>query len=327
MTVLAGIDIGGTKCAVCLGVSSGAKGEEIRLIDRFAFPTKGGPEAVLARLAEELERLLAKNGFATPAAVGVSCGGPLDSRRGLALSPPNLPSWDRIDVLKPFRQRFGAPVALQNDANACALAEWKWGAGRGAANVVFLTFGTGMGAGLILNGRLYTGTNDMAGEIGHVRLEPDGPVGYGKAGSFEGYCSGAGIAQLAREAAAERLARGEAVAFCPRGQDIPSVTAQAVAEAAHAGDELAREIYRFAGRQLGRGLAILVDLLNPERIVIGSIYARQRELLESAMTEALASEGLPLSLSACRIVPAELNERVGDYAGLSIAEEAWNANL
>src|SRR5690606_9115141 len=108
----------------------------------------------------------------------------------------------------PFRDRFGVPVGLQNDANACALAEWKWGAGRGARNMIFLTFGTGMGAGLILDGRLYAGTNDMAGEVGHMRLAPDGPEGYGKRGSFEGFCSGGGIARLASAKAADWLRSG-----------------------------------------------------------------------------------------------------------------------
>src|SRR5690606_15592063 len=135
------------------------------------------------------------------AAIGISCGGPLDSRRGVILSPPNLPGWDRIPVVEVFQQAFKVPVALQNDANAGALAEWLWGAGRGSHNMIFLTFGTGMGAGLILNGQLYSGTNDLAGEVGHIRLAPDGPVGYGKAGSFEGFCSGGGIKQLATDRA------------------------------------------------------------------------------------------------------------------------------
>jgi len=325
MVLLAGIDIGGTKCAVSLGAARGEGGGTIERIAGSAFPTSGAPREIVGRLIGELEELLRANGIAAPDAVGISCGGPLDSGEGLVLSPPNLPGWDRVNVVEPFRHRFGAPAALQNDANAGALAEWKWGAGRGVSNMVFLTFGTGMGAGLILGGRLHSGTNDMAGEIGHVRLEKNGPVGYGKAGSFEGYCSGAGIARLAQAAARERLSRGEFAAFCPPGQDPASIDARAVAEAARAGDALAADIFRLVGRQLGRGLSILVDLINPELIVIGSIYARQRELLEPAMREAMEEECLGLALSACRVVPAELREHVGDYAGLSVAEEAWRA--
>jgi len=238
------------------------------------------------------------------------------------LSPPNLPKWDRFDVVSPVRERFHVPVALQNDANACALAEWRWGAGRGCRNMVFLTFGTGMGAGLILDGRLYSGTNDMAGEVGHIRLEPTGPVDYGKAGSFEGFCSGGGIAQLARTLAAEHLAAGQPPAFCLTARDLPAVTAASVGAAAQAGDPLALEIFNIVGRQLGRGLAIIIDVLNPERVIIGSIYGRQRSLLEPIALATLREEALPLSLSVCSIIPAGLSESVGDLASLSVALEA-----
>lgn len=206
MTWLAGIDIGGTKCAVCLGEVTAS---EVRIAARRSFPTGNTtPSSAIHRLITALDNLLLKQGSPDLHALGISCGGPLDSRRGLILSPPNLPGWDSIDIVRPLREHYGISVGLQNDANACALAEWKWGAGRGTQNMIFLTFGTGMGAGLILNGALYSGTNDMAGEIGHMRLEASGPVGYGKAGSFEGYCSGGGIAKLAQTIARKELRKG-----------------------------------------------------------------------------------------------------------------------
>jgi glucokinase len=176
-----------------------------------------------------------------------------------------------------------------------------------------------MGAGLILNGQLYAGANDMAGEVGHVRLAEDGPVGYGKAGSFEGFCSGGGIAQLARTLAAERLQSGLVPLYCPTLADLPQVTAGKVGEAAQRGDAPALEVFETVGRYLGRGLALLVDILNPERIIIGSIYGRQRSILEPIALRVLREEALPHSLAACQIVPAGLGERVGDYASLSIA--------
>jgi len=233
-----------------------------------------------------------------------------------------LPAWDRIDVVRPFRDRFGVPVALENDANACALAEWRWGAGRGCRNVVFLTFGTGMGAGLILDGRLYAGTNEMAGEVGHVRLAEDGPVGYGKAGSFEGFCSGGGIEQLARQMALEVLQQGGRPGYCPTVDDLATVTAERVGQAAQRGDALALAVYGVVARRLGQGLAVLVDVLNPERIVIGSIYARQQALLEPLMLETLRREALPRALAVCQVAPAGLGERVGDMASLSVAAGA-----
>ncbi|MBD2868798.1 ROK family protein [Paenibacillus arenilitoris] len=320
MTVLlGGVDIGGTKCAAVLGRASG---DGIEIVAKRGFPTPGSPREAMEALGSALVELMEEHRVSGLRAIGISCGGPLDSAAGLILSPPNLPGWDRIDVVTPLKERFGVPVGLQNDANACALAEWKWGAGKGSRNMIFLTFGTGMGAGLILDGRLYSGTNDMAGEVGHMRLEHDGPVGYGKAGSFEGFCSGGGIAKLARAKALEWLADGRATLLCSKPGEADGITAKLVGDAARAGDELALDVMGTVGRQLGRGLAVLVDVLNPERIVIGSIYARQQALLEPGMLEQLQVEALSLSLRACRIVPAGLGEQVGDAASLSVAQYA-----
>jgi glucokinase len=188
--------------------------------------------------------------------------------------------------------------------------------------MVFLTFGTGMGAGLIIDGRLFEGTNDLAGEVGHMRLADDGPEGYGKSGSFEGFCSGGGIAKLARAAAEKRLAEGGSVAFCANRVSLATITARGVAEAAEAGDSLAREIYATSGRYLGRGLSMIIDFINPERIVIGSIFARCESLLRPAMEAEIAREALPAAARVCRIVPAELGETIGDYACLSVAVDA-----
>ena len=315
MTILAGVDIGGTKCAVCV---ASVADSTVRLLDKRQFPTPPGPGPALATVRRELEALAAEQG-ATVSAIGITCGGPLDSRRGLILSPPNLPNWDGIDVVTPFREQFGVPVGLQNDANACALAEWQWGAGRGCNSMIFLTFGTGMGAGLILDGRLYSGANNLAGEVGHIRLADYGPVGYGKIGSFEGFCSGGGIARLAQMYAEMELQMGRSPSFCATWDDLPGITAEKVGLAAQTGDELALKVFAVVGRQLGRGLAILVDILNPERVVIGSIYSRQRAILEPIVLQTLAEEALPMALSVCQIVPAGLGESVGDYASLAVA--------
>lgn len=323
--LLGGLDIGGTKCAAVLGR---ATADGIEIVGKRMFPTPKTPALALSALTEALDSLLEQHsGRDALAAVGVSCGGPLDSRKGLIMSPPNLPGWDLIDVVTPLRERYRVPAAVQNDANACALAEWKWGAGRGTRNMIFLTFGTGMGAGLILNGALYAGTSDMAGEVGHMRLADDGPVGFGKSGSFEGFCSGGGIAQLASTMAREWQAEGGKSALIdPHGLEPEGgLTARAVGEAAQSGDELALRIMERVGRQLGRGLAILVDVLNPERVVIGSIYARQEALLAPVALEELRREALSHSLAVCEIVPSGLGEHVGDAASLSVAQYALDA--
>jgi len=317
---LLGIDIGGTKTAVIAGRAA-ASG--LRVTGRRAFATEplSRPwRLTLSAISEEARQVLGIDGRQQrPVAAGVSCGGPLNSGSGTLLSPPNLPGWDRVPIVQELESALGCPVFLQNDANACALAEWRYGAGIGTRNMVFLTFGTGMGAGLIVDGRLYEGTNDLAGEVGHIRLADDGPEGYGKRGSFEGFCSGGGIANHAREEAGRWLAAGRPVSFCPTPRELNSITARSVGEAAEAGDALAREILAASGRWLGRGLAVLMDILNPQRIVIGGIFVRCRVFLQPAMVEQIAREALPGAAGACEIVPAKLGESIGDFAALSVA--------
>lgn len=199
-----------------------------------------------------------------------------------------------------------------------ALAEWKFGAGRGTQNMEFLTFGTGLGAGLIINGALYSGTNDNAGELGHIRLSKFGPVGYGKVGSFEGFASGGGITQSAKMFLMEKFQKGESVEWC-KPEDINTVTAKMVAEAANAGDELAIKIYKVSAEYLGLGLSILIDILNPEMIVIGSIFTRSEHLIRPFMQKVIDEEALSYSNQVCKIMPAALGEKIGDYAALSVA--------
>ena len=321
MSNLIGIDIGGTKCAVILGEYTEKEG--ISIIDKISFLTEvqKGAQYVLDKINVSIEGILQENGKKPDDiySIGISSGGPLDSGKGIILSPPNLVGWDNICIVELLEKEFGIRTRLQNDANACALAEWRFGAAKGCRNVIFLTFGTGMGAGLTLDGRLYSGTNDMAGEVGHIRLENIGPVGYGKAGSFEGFCSGGGVAQLARTMVLEKLQAGEKVSFCAGIDQLGEITAKVVEDATEAGDELAREIYRICGCYLGRGLSILLDVLNPEIIVIGSIFARSKDLMYDAAMEVVRKEALNYSRNACRIVPAGLGERIGDYAALAVA--------
>jgi len=322
MDLVAGVDIGGTECTVCLGRVDGVG---VGLVEERRFATPGSSAEAIDGLCDALESLAKKAPASRVSAIGICCGGPLDTTSGTVLSPPNLPGWDRIDVVTPFRELFGVPVALQNDANACALAEWRWGAGRGLRNLIFLTFGTGMGAGLILEGRLYTGANGMAGEVGHVRLADGGPAGYGKKGSFEGFCSGGGIARLARALAEERLKTGPGPLYSPARDDLPGVTAEKVAEAAVRGDPLAREVFETAAFYLGRGLAMLVDVLNPERIIVGGIYARRCSILEPLTLKALEEEALGRSLEVCKVVPAGLGGKVGTFASLAVALNVMDA--
>lgn len=307
-----GLDIGGTKSAAVTGIWEDGK---ITLLKKESIETDHNISAyeMLSRIFDMAEGILDK----APDSIGISCGGPLDSKRGVIMSPPNLPGWDDIEIVRLTHERFGSPVHLQNDANACAVAEWKFGAGRGFSNIAFLTFGTGLGAGLILNGRLYEGTNGNAGELGHIRLEKDGPTGFGKQGSFEGFCSGGGIAKLGRIFAEKAKANGITPLYAKSGED--KFTAKSIAQAAYAGDETALEVYRTSGKYLGYGLSILIDIINPERIIIGGVYMRSHNLLWESAEEQLKKEALICSLDVCKIVPSELGENIGDYAALATA--------
>ena len=301
-----GVDIGGTKCAVTVG------DENCRVIEKVKFLTDG---SALDRIITEAKKFTEKYDISS---VGISCGGPLDSSRGVICSPPNLLGWNEIPITLLLSEATGVPAKLCNDADACALAEWRFGAGKGTKNMVFLTFGTGMGAGLILDGHLYTGACNMAGEVGHIRLSGIGPVGYGKAGSFEGFCSGGGIKRLAQAVIAEKISRGEDVPYSM--DDISLIDAKFIAEKAEEGDPTAREIFRISGEKLGEALAVIIDILNPEMIVIGSIFQRSGGLLREAMEEALRREAIDVSRRACRIVPAALGDDIGDIAALAVAQ-------
>ena len=303
-----GIDIGGTKTAISTWIG------EIPPQELLRFGT-GTPEDLM----QHLKRLIPSNRKSLR--FGVACGGPLDAAEGRILSPPNLPGWDDVPITTMLQDAFGGRAVLMNDANANALAEWKFGAGVGTRTMVFLTAGTGMGAGIIAEGKLCLGANGNAGEIGHMRLGGTGPVGYGKAGSFEGFCSGGGIRQLVLH-----LPRSDRPAR-PADWMARHPTAQDVILAAKEGDETATAILRLSGEKLGAALSVIIDIINPEKIVLGTLYRVARAYLEPPMRRILEREALPGSLSACRIVPAKLGKNLGNYGAVCAAlyeSDEWN---
>lgn len=355
-----GIDIGGTKCALVTADEDG------KILKKVRFATTGFKET-LQRIIDTAKELVSGE---KPLAVGVSCGGPLDARSGMILSPPNLPGWYEVPITRILSDELGIPAFLCNDANACALAEHEFGAGRGCDDMIFLTFGTGMGAGIISGGRLIEGACGNAGEAGHMRLTPGGPAGFGKNGSFEGWCSGGGIVKLA-EFLAECLKKGEvpeymlsaeeaeklaekygsgasdAAGQSCRSEADPSGASDAagqscrnaaepialpgwlsqqglstarICELAEGGDFFAQTVIRASARKLGQALSILIDLINPEKIVIGSVFARREEMFRKEMEAVIAREAIPASASVCSIVPAELGESLGDCAAVAVAK-------
>lgn len=316
-SIWAGVDIGGTKTAVVISA------ELPITLSRVEFPTMPsmGPTYAIDLIRKAIRESLASLGMEPEAltAIGVSCGGPLDRVSGVIQTPPNLPTWNDIPLKDILTQEFGVPCQVENDANAGAVAEHRYGAGKGTKNMVFLTMGTGLGSGIIVEGRLYRGASEMGGEIGHVRLTRSGPIGYNKAGSAEGWASGGGMVQVASSVLAASQKRGETSRLTRAGNNT-QVTARDIAELAQQGDVVAKRIIEITGTRLGQTLAILIDILNPERIVIGGLAVRLGESLLGPARKAVKRESLAQAAAACQILPAELGERIGDVAALCVAE-------
>lgn len=308
--LLLGFDIGGTKSAAVLGDSTG------RVLHRESMPT-ADPEPTFRGLVQAALEFCRAGGH-RPVAAGVSCGSPIDRKRLLIQAPPNLPRWIDVPVGNWIRETFG-PIAvnIENDADAGALAEWIFGLQRRVNDLVYLTCGTGQGGGLILGGRLHRGVTNLAGEIGHVRLEPDGPWGCHKHGSVEGFTCGRSLALLA----VPRLRQPHPPSVLDRF-DPEQLTGRDVGEAALAGDALACEVVREVGHHLGRACAILIDVLNPARISLGSLAVRLGELILEPVRAAARKEAMKTSFEACTINAAVLGGRVQDLAALAVAELA-----
>ena len=320
-----GLDIGGTKCAVLLGRGEIPVRCDDFILDRAAFPTesKKGLEQALQKLYRNIEEMMEKHRL-VPAdilGIGVSCGGPLDSKKGIIMGPPNLYGWDYVPIVQMLQERYRIPAHVQNDANACALAEWRFGAARGTQNAVFLTFGTGMGAGLILDGRLYSGTSDMAGEVGHMRLAEDGPVGFGKSQvPLKAFAAAAGSPSLP----AAKPLRPFKTAFHPLialqwrawrpSPQKPSLRPPTQAMPPR------KRFTVFAGKSWAWACALITDIINPEIIVIGSIFERSHSLLWPAAKEVWGRVSASLfSTLLQRSFPRAQGILIGDYAALSVA--------
>jgi glucokinase len=316
-----GADIGGTKLSTVLATRTG------QIVHRVRRPTEAelGPEIGVARLIEMLhETIRAPEMVLDPvqiAGIGVACGSPMNAEQGVILGPPNLQSWNPVPIKEILEREFGLYTRLENDANAGALAEWLFGAGRGRRHVVYLTMGTGIGGGLILDGRLYRGANGNAGEIGHMRVvDRGGPLcGCGKRGCLEAFCSGPSIARRAREAltaAPDSLwAKGVRETL---GGDLDRVTSEHVFGGARAGDPLALHLVDETAHYMGVALANVIQAFNPEVIVLGTIATAQGDFFLDRVRRVVREETWPLMGEIVEIAPSPLGGRVGDYAAISV---------
>jgi len=304
---LLGLDIGGTKIACLEGSGDGQTLQRCELPTEAARPFDSTFPALLSAL--EAQRSAARAAGREVIALSVAVGGPLQIEAGILRDPPHLPGWHGVRLKQRLEQALpDLPVFIEHDGNAGALAEFHFGAGRmrpGTRHLIFLTFGTGLGAGFVIDGRILRGASDTAGEIGHWRLAREGPAGYGKRGSWEGFASGAGLVQLAHRMFPHRW---------------PALTPiRELAEAMLRDEPEALAVANAAGRRMGQGLALLVDALNPQLIVLGSLAVLLGERILAPARRVVRREALPAAAAACEILPAQLGMRIGDVAALMAA--------
>ena len=306
------LDVGGTKLAA--GIVRGDGSVRSRLVE--PADRDQGPDDMIRRHLD-LGRRAAEGagvGASDIRAVGIACGGPLDPERGVILGPLHLPGWVDVPLVAIVEAAFGVPAAVDNDATAGAVAEWRFGAGRdrGVRSLVYLTISTGIGGGLVLDGRPYRGAAGNAGELGHLTIDIDGdPCVCGRRGCLEAYASGTNIARRAREA----LAAGEPSSL--RG--LATVTARDVAAAAAAGDPLAGRVWDDTTRMLGSAVATILDVLNPELVVLGGGVTGAGDALLRPVRETALREAMGPAAGSADVVLATLGEDLGVVAAASVA--------
>ena len=315
-----GIDIGGTKLATVVADSSG------HILGKVRKPTlsERGPEYALDLLFDMVRETVSLAGLEQDAisAIGVSCGGPLDTKTGIVYSPPNLPGWDALPLKTKLESEFQVPVTIENDANASALAEYRFGGGRGYKAVLYMTMSTGIGGGIVIDGHIYHGANDSAGEVGHQILLPDGPLcGCGKRGCLEALCSGPAIARRAQATIQAQITEAKTSAkmlLNLAGGHIEEVKSEHVLTAARTGDALALQLINETAYYMGWGIANLVNILNPDIVLLGTIAIAAGDLLLDPIRKTVSEFAMPRPAEAVKIAPAQLGEALGDLAAIAL---------
>ena len=298
-----GLDVGGTKLAS--GVFRDDALEAFRVTPAEAHE---GPDAMIARLIALGTESLAEAGLrpADVSAIGVACGGPLDPERGIVFSPPNLPGWDGVPLAARLSAAFNVPVVIENDANAAALGEWRFGAGRGVDDLVYLTVSTGIGGGVVSGGRLVRGATGNAAELGHITAVPGGrPCGcLRRLGCVEAYASGTSIAARAIDAGMP-----------------PTTTAKEVVAAVHAGDATAAQVWSETTAILGGAIASLVNAFDPALVVLGGGVTQAGDILFEPVREIVRREAFEPMASSVAVAPAALGREVGVWGAVAVALE------
>jgi glucokinase len=313
--LLLALDFGGTKLTAGLAAS----GERHwRAHQRVPSPLGSNAQSDL-EIMMGLARGMLTTAKAPLAAVGVSFGGPVDATQGLVLLSHHVPGWEKVPLREWLDERLGVPAAVDNDANVAALGEHRFGAGQGCDSLLYVTVSTGVGGGWILNGRPYRGADGMAGEIGHMIIDPAGPVcTCGQRGCLEALAAGPAIARRAQERLAEDPQAGQALRALVGGE-VQALTARHVSQAAEAGDELSRRVLDEAAHALGRGIGSAISLMNPQRVVVGGGVAKSGQRYFGAVRTAARATAPPEM--TVEIVPSALGDDTPLWGAIALAED------
>jgi glucokinase len=313
MKYAVGIDIGGTKISLVLGTEKG----KVLARRQIVTGTRAKTKACVRELVSNL-RALILHACVPPQkilGIGVGCPGAVDSSKGALPRSPNLPGWKGVPLRNILQKATGLPVFLANDANAAALAEYLFGGGRGSANFIYITVSTGVGGGIILRGRLYEGPGFVAGEVGHMCIVPDGKrCACGKRGCLEAYASGTAIAKDARERMTPKN-----TCLWKFFAENKKMSAKQVGMAAREGDKLAIGSYQKAGRYLGIGIANLLNILNPEKVVIGGgVLKSAHKIFWRTMMKSAKQHAWPEAFRTVKIVRSQIKGHAGDLGALAL---------
>jgi glucokinase len=306
MTTTIAVDIGGTQIRVAVFAN-----ESIRPMQQKRIPTHTPNQKVIDRIAELITELWPKDDTVT--SIGLAAPGPLDPAAGIVRAAPNIPEWINFPLQKELEDRLHVPVRIGNDANLAAVGEWRYGAGQGHHNVLYLTISTGIGGGVILADRLLLGEHGLACELGHIVIQADGPVcSCGQLGHLEAYSAGPAIAKFV----AEQLANGAASSLA----GSPTPTTAQISAAAVQGDALALSAFERAGRYLGLGITSYLHAFNPSIVILGGGVTNAGELLFAPMRKAMqASVMSPAYLEGLQVTTAALGDDVGLLGALALA--------
>jgi glucokinase len=312
---LLGIDIGGTKTSVCVGNIRG----EIAASKKMAMASVDSVEAYRRQLLELCFGVMDKAGVKPEAldAVGISAPGPLDVKRGVLIAPPNNPGWRDVPIVEMVRKSIRAPVYFNNDANACALAEDLFGEFRGTRNLVYLTFSTGIGGGIIANGELIQGATDTGGEVGHHIIDPAGPpCGCGNRGCWEAFVGGRNLAERLKQQIREGNIR---TAIVDKAGSIDAIDMRAFELAAREGDRFAIAEWDQFTERMAQGIGNLIMILNPDVVVLGTIAIHAGDFVMAPIRDKLPKYTWEWPLKACKVVASSLGGKIGDLSALAVA--------